>query len=413
MPRRIPARAAVLAAAVAVLCAAGSSARAEENGDKISDGVVKLGYLIDQASTYADETGIGSITAARMALEDFGGKVLGKPVELVFADHQNKPDNASALARQWFDSDKVDAILDVTASSAALAVEAVAKEKNKIISIAGGLATTITNESCTPASFHTSMDTYSLSHAVAGAAVKQGMDSWYFLTVDYTFGYDLANEAMRVVKASGGTVIGEVRHPLNTSDFSSYLLQAQASKAKAVAFANAGLDMVNAVKQAVEFGLPQGGQNVVTLLNQIVDVDAMGLQTAQGLLLSEGFYWDLNDDTRAFSKRYFERVKKMPDTVQMGVYTGTLHYLQAVQAAGTDATEPVAEKMHSLPVHDVFAPNGHIRPDGLLEKDMYLFQVKSPGESKYPWDYYKLLATVRGSQAFQPMSENKCPYAKK
>ncbi|MBV9825541.1 MAG: ABC transporter substrate-binding protein [Alphaproteobacteria bacterium] len=389
------------------------AADADSPGDKISDGVVKIGYLIDQSSTYADETGIGSVTAARLAVEDFGKTVLGKPIELVFVDHQNKPDTASALARQWFDSDKVDAILDVTASSAALAVEQVAKEKNRIIIVSGGLTNRITSENCGPTAFHFSMDTYALSHAIGSAAVKSGADSWFFLTVDYTFGYDLANETMRIVKESGGKVLGEVRHPLNTSDFSSFLLQAQASGAKAIGIANAGNDTVNTVKQAHEFGLTQGGQKLITLLNQIPDVDSIGLETAQGLLLSEAFYWDMNDETRAFSKRFFAVTKKMPDTVQMGVYSATLHYLQAIQAAGTDAAEPVAAKMKELPVKDVFSPNGHVRADGLHIHDMYLFQVKSPAESKYPWDYYKLIATVPGDQAFQPLSEVKCPFLNK
>jgi len=383
-----------------------------QNGDKISDGVVRLGYLIDQSSTFADETGIGSVTAAKMAVADFGGKVLGHPIELVFADHQNKPDNASALARQWFDVDKVDAILDVTGSSAGLAVEEIAKDKNKVIIISGALSTKITNESCTPASFHWAMDTYSLAHATGGAAVKAGADSWFFLTVDYAFGYDLANEAMRVVKDSGGQVLGEVRFPLNSSDFSSYLLQAQGSKAKAIGYATSGTDLVNAVKQAHEFGIIEGGQKIVTLLNLIADVHSIGQETAQGLLLSEAFYWDLDDQTRAWSKRFFATVNRMPDTVQAGVYSATLSYLKAVEAAGTDATEAVAEKLRALPVNDFFARDGHVRGDGMMVHNMYLFQVKAPSESKYPWDYYKLLATVPADQAFQPLSEVKCPFLK-
>jgi branched-chain amino acid transport system substrate-binding protein len=381
--------------------------------EKISDGVVKVGLILDMSSIYADITGVGSVTAAKMAIEDFGGKVLGKPVELVFADHQNKADIASTVARAWFDTEHVDALLDVAASATALAAMEVAKAKNKIIVLNGPAAARITGEACGPTSVHWAYDTYSLSHGTGQATVKQGFDTWFFITADYAFGHDLERDTADVVKASGGTVLGAVRAPINTPDFSSFLLQAQASKAKVIGLANAGADTINSIKQAAEFGIARGGQRVAGLLVFITDVNSLGLEAAQGMLVTEAFYWDLNDETRAWSRRFLERHKKMPTMAQAGVYSTTLHYLKAVEAAGTDETSAVMEKMRSLPVNDVFAKNGRIREDGRMVHDMYLFEVKKPSESKGAWDYYRLLATIPAEQAVLPLAQSKCPLVKK
>ena len=381
--------------------------------DGISNGVVRIGLILDMSGLYADITGQGSVEAARMAVEDFGGKVLGKPVEIVYADHQNKPDIAAAKAREWFDDQQVDAIMDVAASATALAAIEVAKTKNKIVVLNGPGAVRITNEACSPVSVHWAYDTYALAHGTGLATVKAGYDSWFFITADYAFGQDLERDTAEVVKASGGKVLGNVRVPLNTPDFSSYLLQAQSSKAKVIGLANAGADTTNAIKQASEFGIVQGGQKLAGLLVYINDVHALGLKTAQGLVLTEAFYWDMNDDTRAFSKRFFARTQRMPNMSQTGVYSATLHYLKAVQAAGTDATEPVMRTMKATPVNDVFAKNGRIREDGRMVHDMYLFEVKKPEESKAPWDYYKLVATIPADEAFQPLTQSRCPLVKK
>ena len=398
------------AAACALALAASAQAQAPE---KVSDGVVKFGLLLDMSSLYSDITGQGSVTAARMAIEDYGGKVLGKPVEVIFADHQNKPDIAASVAREWFDTQKVDAILDVAASATALATVEIAKGKNKIVVMSGPGAARLTNEACSPVSVHYAYDTYSLAHTTGGATVKQGGDTWFFLTADYAFGHELERDASAVVTESGGKVLGSVRAPLNTPDFSSFLLQAQGSKAKVIGLANAGGDTTNAIKQAAEFGIVKGGQKLAGLLVYINDVHSLGLERAQGMLLTEGFYWDLNDETRAWSKRFFERQQKMPNMSQAGVYSTVLHYLRAVEAAGTDETVAVMAKMRELPINDVFAKNGRIREDGRMVHDMYLFEVKKPSESKGPWDYYKLLATVPGEEAFQPLSKSRCPLVKK
>ena len=401
---------AAMVIAVALLAGCGLSAHAQE---KISDGVVKIGLIEDMSSIYADITGVGAVTAAKMAVEDFGGKVLGKPIEVVFADHQNKADIASATAREWFDSGHVDALMDVAASATALAAVDVAKEKNKIVILNGPGAARITNEACTPVSVHYTYDNYALSHGTGSAMVKAGYDSWFFITADYAFGHDLEQNTAAVVKASGGRVLGEVRVPINTSDFSSALLQAQASKAKAVGLANAGADTTNAIKQAAEFGLVRGGQKLAGLLIFINDVNTLGLPTAQGMLLTNAFYWDRNDESRAWSRRYFQRMNRMPNMVQAGIYSATTHYLAAVAAAGTDDTNAVMEKMRATPINDFFAKDGKIRADGRMVHDMYLYEVKKPDESKEPWDYYKLVATIPADQAFLPLSESKCPLVKK
>jgi branched-chain amino acid transport system substrate-binding protein len=401
---------AALATAAALLFGSGLSAHAQE---KISDGVVKIGLIEDMSSIYADITGVGAVTAAKMAVEDFGGKVLGKPIEVVSADHQNKADIASATAREWFDSGHVDALMDVAASATALAAIDVAKEKNKIVMLSGPGAARITNEACTPVSVHYTYDNYALSHGTGSAMVKAGYDSWFFITADYAFGHDLEQNTAAVVKASGGHVLGDVRVPINTADFSSALLQAQASKAKAVGLANAGADTTNAIKQAAEFGLVRGGQKLAGLLIFINDVNTLGLQTAQGMLLTDAFYWDRNDESRAWSRRYFQRMNRMPNMVQAGIYSATMHYLAAVAAAGTDETQDVMEKMRATPINDFFAKDGRIRADGRMVHDMYLYEVKKPDESKEKWDYYKLVATIPADQAFTPLSESKCPLVKK
>jgi branched-chain amino acid transport system substrate-binding protein len=401
---------AALATAAALLFGCGLSAHAQE---KISDGVVKIGLIEDMSSIYADITGVGAVTAARMAVEDFGGKVLGKPIEVVSADHQNKADIASATAREWFDSGHVDALMDVAASATALAAIDVAKEKNKIVMLSGPGAARITNEACTPVSIHYAYDNYALSHGTASAMVKAGYDSWFFITADYAFGHDLEQNTAAVVKASGGQVLGDVRVPINTADFSSALLQAQASKAKAVGLANAGADTTNAIKQAAEFGLVGGGQKLAGLLIFVNDINTLGLQTAQGMLLTNAFYWNRNDESRAWSRRYFQRKNRMPNMVQAGIYSATTHYLAAVAAAGTDDTQAVMAKMRATPINDFFAKDGRIRADGRMVHDMFLYEVKKPDESTEKWDYYKLVATIPADQAFLPLSESKCPLVKK
>ena len=381
---------------------------------KISDDVVKIGLLLDMSSLYADITGEGEVTAVKMAVEDFGGSVLGKKIEVVFADHQNKADIAANKAREWFDVEHVDAILDVAASATALAVAEIAKAKNKITVFNGPGAVKLTNEACSPVTVHYVYDTYALAHGTGGAILKQGGDSWFFLTADYAFGSALEKDVTDVVKANGGKVLGSARHPLNTSDFSSFLLTAQTSGAKIIGLANAGGDTINSIKAANEFGITKSGkQNLAGLLVFINDVHSLGLNVAQGLLLTAGFYWDMNDETRKWSKRFFERTKKMPNMVQAGAYSTTMHYLNAVKSAGTDETTAVMAKMKSTPINDFFAKNGRIREDGRMVHDMYLFQVKKPSESKAPWDYYKLKATIPGDQAFQPLSKSACPLINK
>jgi branched-chain amino acid transport system substrate-binding protein len=400
-----------IAVALTLLLAVSAVALAEP-GDRISDGIVKIGLILDMSGPYADVTGTGSLTAARMAVEDVGGKVLGKPIEVLSADHQNKPDLASAKATEWFDREHLDALMDVAASSTALAAQDVAKQRNKIIILNGPATTRLTNESCGPQTVHYAYDTYALANGTGLAVVKQGGDSWFFLTVDYTFGHDLEKDTADAVKAAGGKVLGGVRHPLNTADFSSFLLQAQASKAKIVGLANAGTDTIQSIKQAGEFGLTRQ-QQLAALLVYITDVHSLGLGVAQGMLLTEGFYWDTNEETRAWSRRYFERMGKMPNMSQAGVYSATRHYLKAVAAAGTDDTAAVMQAMRQTPIDDFYARGGRIREDGRMVHDMYLVQVKKPEESKAPWDYYKVVATIPGDQAFQPLSASRCPLIKK
>jgi branched-chain amino acid transport system substrate-binding protein len=391
---------------VSVLAAASlfvSSTRAQ-----ISDGVVKIGVLNDQSGLYADLGGPGSVVAAKMAAEDFGGTVLGKPIEIVFADHQNKSDVGVAVAREWFEVGNVDMVIGFDHSAVALAVEQLASEKNRI-AIAGAVGSTaFTGKSCTPLEASWIYDSYALTTSLAKAIVAEGRDTWFFITVDYAFGHSLEADATAAVKAAGGKVLGSVRHPLNTADFSSYLLQAQASGAKVVAFANGGGDMVNATKQANEFGLTKN-QSIVSLLVFISDVHSMGLQAAQGLKFVTAFYWDRNEETRAWSKRFFERQGRMPTMAQAAIYSAVRDYLGAIAAAGTDQAKPVMAKMREKPVNDFYVSNGRLRDDGRLVHDMYFAQVKTPSETKGPWDYYKILATIPGDQAFRPLAEGGCP----
>jgi branched-chain amino acid transport system substrate-binding protein len=393
----------VLASVLAAVSLGAPGARAQ-----ISDGVVKIGVLNDQSGLYADLGGPGSVVAARMAVEDAGGTVLGKPIEIVIADHQNKSDVGAAIAREWFEVGKVDMAIGFDHSAVALAVEQLAAEKNRI-AIAGAVGSTaFTGKSCTPTEASWIYDSYALTTSLAKAIVAEGRDTWYFITVDYAFGHSLEVDATSAVKAAGGKVLGSVRHPLNTADFSSYLLQAQASGAKVVAFANGGGDMVNATKQANEFGLTKN-QTIVSLLVFISDVHSMELQAAQGLKFVTAFYWDRDEETRAWSKRFFERHGRMPTMSQAGVYSAIRHYLGAIAAAGTDEAKAVMAKMRERPVNDFYVRNGRLREDGRLVHDMYFAQVKKPSESTRPWDYYNILATIAGDQAFRPLAEGGCP----
>ncbi len=374
----------------------------------------KLGYILDMSGLYADITGPGSETAAKMAVEDFGGEVLGRKIQVIASDHLNKADNSANIARDMLDNQGVEAILDVAASATALAASEIARARNKIIVFNGPGSIRLSNEACGPYTVHYVFDTYAQAAVTGLATVKQGLNTWFFLSADYAFGQDLEKDTTAVVTKAGGKVVGGVKHPLNTSDFSSFLLQAQSSGAKVIGLANAGGDTITAIKQAAEFGLTRsGGQKLSPLLAFISDIDSVGLETAQGLILAEAFYWDLNDDTRAFSKRFMERTKRVPTSAQAGVYSATLHYLNAVKAAGTSDAAPVMKLMKDTPINDMFAKNGKIREDGRMVHDMYLFEVKKPTDSKGRWDDYKLLATVPGDEAFQPLSASRCPLVKK
>ena len=398
--------AAVVAAGLA-LAVPGTAANAQ-----ISDDVVKIGVLTDMSSLYADATGKGSLAAVEMAVADYGGKVKGKPVEVISADHQNKPDVGVAIARNWYDNEKVDAIFDVPTSSVALPISALTREKNRIHINSGGGSSDITGVACSPNTVHWTYDTYALSNVAGKAMVKRGEDTWFFVTADYAFGMALERDAANVVKESGGKVLGDVRHPLNSSDFSSFLLQAQASKAKVVALANAGGDTTNALKQASEFGITKGGQKMIALLQEITDTHALGVKETQGLIVTDAFYWDMNDETRAFSNRFNAKVGHMPTMIQAGLYSATMHYLKAIDAIGTDEALKVMAQMRATPINDFFAKNGKIRIDGRMVHDMYLFEVKKPEESKGEWDLYKLIATVPGDEAFRPLDKGGCPLVK-
>ena len=401
-----------IAVAVAAALATGMSVANAQQG-KLSDDVVKIGVLTDMSGVYADYGGPGAVMAAKMAVEDFGGKMFGKEIQVISADHQNKPDIAKNVTLQWFDRDKVDMTVENLNSGVALAVTALGKEKNKITIVNGAASARLTNEDCAPATgIHYLMDTIALGNVLGKAIVKDGGDSWFFLTADYAFGHSLEKDTGDVVKAAGGKVVGAVRHPLSTGDFSSFLLQAQTSGAKIIGLANAGGDTVNSIKSATEFGITKK-QNLAALLMLLTDVHAVGLKTAGGLYLTEGWYWDTNAETRAWAAKFEDRMKKKPNSNQASVYSATLHYLNAVKAAGTDDTAPVMKKMRDTPINDMFAKNGKIREDGRMVHDMYLYQVKTPAESKAPWDYYKLKGTVKGDDAFQSLANSRCPTFKK
>ncbi|MCX2698044.1 ABC transporter substrate-binding protein [Ochrobactrum chromiisoli] len=393
----------------ALATAALFAATAISSAAEISDGKVKIGILNDQSGVYADFGGKWSYEAAKMAAEDFGGTVLDAPIEIITADHQNKPDVAANIARQWYDTEQIDAIMELTSSSVGLAVQALSKDKKKITINTGAATSELTGKQCTPYGFHWAYDTHALAVGTGGSLVEQGGDTWYFLTADYAFGYSLEEQTSKFVESKGGKVLGSVRHPLSSTDYSSFLLQAQASGAKVVGLANAGLDTSNAIKQAAEFGIVAGGQRLAALLFTLAEVHGLGLDAAQGLTLTEGFYWDRDDESREFSKRFFDRTGRMPNMIQAGTYSAVLQYLKAIKEAGTDDTEAVAKKLHEMPVNDVFARNGKVGPNGRMIYDMYLMEVKKPDESKAPWDYYKVLATIPGDQAYMKPEESGCP----
>ncbi|MFN3656636.1 MAG: ABC transporter substrate-binding protein [Pseudolabrys sp.] len=381
---------------------------------QMSDGVIKIGVMNDMSGTYADLTGPGSVVAAQMAVEDFGAAAKGLKVEIVGADHQNKPDVGSNVVRQWIDVDKVDVIVDVPTSSVALAVNEIVRQKNKVFLISGAAASNLTGDKCSPNTVHWTYDTWALANGTGNAIVKTGGKSWFFLTADYAFGHALERDTAAVVEKNGGKVLGKVRHPFPATDFSSFLLQAQASKAQIIGLANAGADTTNAIKQAAEFGIVKGGQNLAALLIFISDVKALGLQTAQGLVFTEAWYWDLNDANRDFAKRFAPRNKGIyPSMIHAGVYSAVTHYLKAVSELKSDADgAAVVAKMKSMPTDDKLFGKGTIRQDGRKIHPMYLFEVKKPDESKGPWDLYKTRATIPAEEAFRPLKDGGCPLVK-
>src|SRR5580693_498366 len=399
--QRIP----VLCLTVLLACAS-SAAQAQ-----LSDDVVKIGVLTDLSGPAATPTGAGSVAAAEMAVADFGGKVAGKPIQVISADHQLKPDVAAAIAREWYDRDQVDLIVDVPVSAVGLAVQGVANEKKKLFIAHSTGATDFHGKFCSPYTMQWVFDTHALAVGTAQEVTKRGGTTWFFLTADYAFGYSLEKDATQVIEQNGGKVVGAVRHPFATPDLSSFVVQAQASKAKIIGLAAGPPDNTNAIKLGGEFGVFQGGQQMAGLLVLITDVHALGLKAAQGLVLTTSFYWDMDEQTRAWSKRFFAKRNKMPTMWQAGVYSSVIHYLKAVQAAGTDEPLKVAAKMRDMPVEDFFAHNGHLREDGLMVHDLMLVQVKKPEDSKYPWDYYQILAKIPGEQAFGPPNPA-CPLVK-
>ena len=377
-----------------------------------ADTALKIGLLGDFQSVYSDIGGAGNVEATKMAIEEFGGTMFGKPIELITADVQNKADIAASLARKWYENEAVDMIIDMPTSATALAGMEMSKQFQKIMIVTDAASSDITGKSCSPYTVHWTYDTYANAHTVGSAIVKNGGDTWYFITADYLFGHSIERDTGDVVRAAGGKVVGSARVPLNNADFSSFLLQAQASKAKIIGLANGGADTINTIKQAAEFGIVAGGQNLAGIVMFISDIHSLGLKLAQGLIVTEAYYWDLNDRTRAFGKRFFERTKKMPTMNQAATYSATLHYLNAVKAAGTKETKAVLEKMRATPVRDAFTDNGVLREDGRMVHSMFLLQVKKPEESKAPWDYYKVLAEVPGDQAFRPLKDGGCPLVK-
>jgi branched-chain amino acid transport system substrate-binding protein len=398
-----------LVGAAVMSLATGQALAQKAPAAKVSGDMVKIGVLTDMSGVYSDLGGQGSVTAAQMAIDDF--KAQAKPswkIELVYADHQNKADVGSNKAREWYDTQGVDMITDALNSAVALAVSKVTLEKKRVLIDTGAASTRLTNEDCSPNTVHYVYDTYALANGPGKAITKQGKDSWFFLTADYAFGHSLEKDTSDAVKANGGKVVGAVRHPLNASDFSSFLLQAQASKAKVVGLANAGGDTINSIKAANEFGLTKN-QTIVGLLTTIIDIHALGLPTTQGMMFTEGYYWNLNNETREWSRKFFSRHKKMPSMLHAGTYSAVTTYLKAVQATGTDDTATVMKQMRATPINDVFAKGGRIREDGRMVHDMYLVEVKKPSESKEPWDYYNIKQVIPAEQAFQPMALSRCP----
>lgn len=380
---------------------------------QVSDDVVKIAVMADMSGPYADQQGPGDVVATRLAVEDFGGKVLGKPIEIVDGDMQNKTDVGLTLARRWYDVEKVDIILGLGSSAVGIAVQGVAREKNKITIATSAGTTELTGKACSPNSFHWVYDTFAVANGTATAVTKAGGDSWYFLTADYAFGHSLEKDASGIIQKLGGKILGSARAPINTSDFSSFLLQAQASKAKIIGLANAGTDTINAVKQAREFGITAGGQKLAGLLVLLTNIHSLGLRDAQGLLFTEAYYWDQNDETRAFAKRFQAKHGKPPTMMQAGIYSAAMHYLKAVKEAGTDDTQKVLAAMRKMPVNDFMTRNAVIREDGRLMRDMYLLEAKKPEESKGEWDLMKVVATIPAEQAFRPLSDSECPLVKK
>ena len=398
--------------ALAAFGAQAHAQAAKPKTGKLSGDMVKVGVMNDMAGLYADIGGPGSVEAAKMAVADFGGKIFGKPIEVVFVDHQNKPDIGAAKAREWFDTQGVDMIVDVPTSSVAIAVAKVANEKKRVFINTGAATKALTNEECNPYTVHYAYDTYALANGTGKAIVQTGGKTWFFLTADYAFGHALEGDTAAVVKAAGGEVKGAVRHPLSASDFSSFLLQAQSSKAQIIGLANAGGDTINSVKAANEFGLTKN-QTLAGLLMFISDVHSLGLKTAQGMMLTDAWYWDANDETRKFGRRFFEKMKRMPSFDQAAVYSATLTYLKAVEASGTDDADAVMATLKKTKINDVFTKGGYIRADGRMVHDMYLMQVKKPEDSKYPWDYFQLKKVIPAEEAFQPLSLSKCSLVKK
>jgi branched-chain amino acid transport system substrate-binding protein len=399
-------------AAATVVAAAGVGAAHGQDNGKLSNDVLRIGVLTDISGVYADISGKGAVEAVKMAVEDFGGKMFGKSIEVVFADHQNKADVGAAKAREWYDSGNVDMINDLANSGVALAVAGVAKEKKRHAIVNNASNVGVTNAQCSPYTVHYAYDAYSLANGTGRSVVESGGDTWFFLTVDFAFGIGLEQQVGDVVRANKGRVVGAARHPLGTTDFSSYVLQAQASKAKIIGLASTGNDTINAIKAANEFGVTKN-QKLAALLLWINDVHALGLPTAQGLQLTNAWYWDMNDESRAFAKRYMQRVGQMPNMAHAGDYSSTMHYLTAVQAARSDDADAVSAKMRDMPINDMFAKNGKIRVDGRMVHDMYLWEVKSPAESKYAWDYLKLIKTIPAEQAFMPLAQSTCYLVKR
>ena len=374
---------------------------------------IKIGVLTDINGVTADITGKGSVTAAQMAVEEFGGSVLGRKIEVVFADHQHKVDVGTTIVRQWFDVDHVDAVVDVPNSGVALAVQTLARDKMKIVMFSGAGTTALTNDQCSPYGFHWTYDTYGLSHGTASAVVKAGGTSWFILAADYAFGQQLQKDTTDVVEANGGKVLGAVRHPLNTPDFSSYLIQAQASGAKVIGIANAGNDTVNAIKQAQEFGLVDRTHSLAAMILMLQDVHSLGLKAAQGTYLTTASYWDIDDASRAWSKQFFARMNMMPSMIHAGVYGSVLHYLKAIKAAGSDDPDKVAAAMRAMPINDAFTHDAHIRADGHVMREMYLARVKAPAESKAPWDYFEIVRKIAPEEVVWPLSASTCALVKK